>query len=185
MQKKKHLLNENEGEILISGIQLADGYFENKKDIGKFFFHKNRKLYRTGDYAIKRKGEIFFKNRLDTQVKIKGHRIELDEKQSEAINRCCDLTQRIVPITGAAGTGKTTILENVYRNLYKQGSTVVLCAPTGKAAKRITEATGIKACTIPRLLESPHPGEVHQITGKSLVTTDPKRDRNTKRQIFF
>ena len=64
---------------MISGIQLADGYFENKKDIGKFFFHKNRKLYRTGDYAIKRKGEIYFKNRIDSQVKIKGHRIELDE----------------------------------------------------------------------------------------------------------
>jgi|TARA_B100001964_G_scaffold213135_1_gene249795 D-alanine--poly(phosphoribitol) ligase subunit 1 len=79
LQKKKHSLNENEGEILISGIQLADGYFENKKDIGKFFFHKNRKLYRTGDYAIKRKGEIYFKNRIDSQVKIKGHRIELDE----------------------------------------------------------------------------------------------------------
>ena len=106
-------------------------------------------------------------------------RVELDEKQSEAISRCCDLTQRIVPVTGAAGTGKTTILENVYRNLYKQGSTVVLCAPTGKAAKRITEATGIKACTIHRLREYPHPGEVNQITGKSLVTTDPKRDRKT------
>ncbi len=78
-EKKNHPSNENEGEILISGIQLADGYFDNKKNLDKFFFHKNRKLYRTGDYAIKRKGEIYFKNRIDSQVKIKGHRIELDE----------------------------------------------------------------------------------------------------------
>jgi exodeoxyribonuclease V alpha subunit len=101
----------------------------------------------------------------------------LDETQTQAVDRCCSLKERIVPVTGAAGTGKTTILQNVYRNLYKQGCTVVLCAPTGKAAKRITEATGIQAQTIHRLLEYPHPGEVDQKTGKALVTTDPKRDR--------
>jgi exodeoxyribonuclease V alpha subunit len=103
--------------------------------------------------------------------------LELDETQSRAVNDCCDLGKRIVAVTGAAGTGKTTILQNVYRSLYKQGCQVVLCAPTGKAAKRITEATGIQACTIHRLLEYPHPGEVDQKTGKALVTTDPKRDR--------
>ena len=107
----------------------------------------------------------------------KNEEFVLDETQDQAVNRCCSLKERIVPVTGAAGTGKTTILQNVYRNLYKQGCTVVLCAPTGKAAKRITEATGIKAQTIHRLLEYPHPGEVDQKTGKSLVTTDPKRDR--------
>ena len=103
--------------------------------------------------------------------------IDLDPLQQEAVDRCCDLKNRIVPVTGAAGTGKTTILQNVYRKLYRQGCGVVLCAPTGKAAKRITEATGISAVTIHRLLEYPHPGEVDQTTGKPLVTTDPKRDR--------
>lgn len=103
--------------------------------------------------------------------------LELDETQTQAVDRCCSLKERIVPVTGAAGTGKTTILQNVYRNLYKQGCTVVLCAPTGKAAKRITEATGIQAQTIHRLLEYPHPGEVDQKTGKALTTSDPKRDR--------
>ena len=102
----------------------------------------------------------------------------LDETQLAAIERCCDLSERIVPVTGAAGTGKTTILQNVYRRLYNQSCQVVLCAPTGKAAKRITEATGIQAMTIHRLLEYPHPGEVNQKTGKPLVTTDPKKDRN-------
>lgn len=104
--------------------------------------------------------------------------LDLDETQLAAVDRCCDLDQRIVPITGAAGTGKTTILQNVYRNLYKHGCEVVLCAPTGKAAKRIREATGIEAVTIHRLLEYPYPGEVDQNTGKALITTDPKRDRN-------
>jgi|TARA_R110000751_G_scaffold37010_6_gene89955 exodeoxyribonuclease V alpha subunit len=103
---------------------------------------------------------------------------QLDETQIEAIDKCIDITKRIVAVTGAAGTGKTTILQNVYRHLYKQGRTVVLCAPTGKAAKRITEATGIQAVTIHRLLEYPHPGERNPDTGKALVSTDPKRDRN-------
>jgi len=103
--------------------------------------------------------------------------LELDEAQQRAVEDCCNINKRIVAITGAAGTGKTTILQHVYRDLYNQGCKVVLCAPTGKAAKRITEATGIEACTIHRLLEYPFPGEIDQKTGKPLVTTDPKRDR--------
>ncbi len=110
-------------------------------------------------------------------IQERANDLELDTTQLLAVDRCCDLKHRIVPITGPAGTGKTTILQNVYRKLYSQGCRVVLCAPTGKAAKRITEATGIEACTIHRLLEYPHPGEVDQKTGKALVSTDPKRDR--------
>ena len=102
----------------------------------------------------------------------------LDDTQQLAVDECCDLKKRIVAVTGAAGTGKTTILQNVYRHLYNQNRDVVLCAPTGKAAKRITEATGIQAMTIHRLLEYPHPGERDENTGKTLITTDPKRDRN-------
>ena len=103
--------------------------------------------------------------------------LELDTTQQLAVDRCCDLSHRIVPITGPAGVGKTTILQHVYRRLYSHGRQVVLCAPTGKAAKRITEATGIEAQTIHRLLEYPYPGEIDQKTGKALVNTDPKRDR--------
>jgi len=104
--------------------------------------------------------------------------VDLDETQLKAIHLCCNLSERVVAVTGAAGTGKTTILQNVYRALYKQGREVVLCAPTGKAAKRIKEATGINACTIHRLLEYPHPGERDAKTGNALISTDPKRDRN-------
>jgi exodeoxyribonuclease V alpha subunit len=111
---------------------------------------------------------------VNSQVK---NDLELDATQRLAVDSCCNLSNRIVAVTGAAGTGKTTILQHVFRNLYKKGCEVVLCAPTGKAAKRITEATGIEARTIHRLLEYPHPGEIDQKTGKPLVTTDPKRDR--------
>jgi exodeoxyribonuclease V alpha subunit len=115
---------------------------------------------------------------MNAVVQEQDKEFDLDDTQMQAINECINLTKRIVAVTGAAGTGKTTILKSVYRHLYSQRHTVVLCAPTGKAAKRITEATGIQACTIHRLLEYPHPGERDPETGKALVTTDPKRDRN-------
>jgi len=84
----------------------------------------------------------------------------LDPLQEEAINTCCDIDNRIVAVTGAAGSGKTTILKRVYNAFAAGGYKVVLCAPTGKAAKRIFEATGIPAMTVHRLLAYSHPGDV-------------------------
>ena len=100
-----------------------------------------------------------------------------DATQLQAITRCCDMRQRVVPITGVAGTGKTTIIREVFNKLREGMYRVVLCAPTGKAAKRITEATGIPAMTMHRLLEYPYPGERDPETGKALDSTDPKRDK--------
>lgn len=120
--------------------------------------------------------------------------MEFDEKQKEAINLCCDMTKRLVAITGEAGTGKTTIIKEVYNRLlnyiveHKKEFTdrvefdpqdfIVLIAPTGKAAKRIYEATNIPAMTIHRLLEYPMPGEIDEKTGKALVSSSPKRDKS-------
>ena len=126
--------------------------------------------------------------------------MEYDVEQFEAINLCCDLTKRIVAVTGEAGTGKTTIIKAVYKNLiqyidenrkefkkdyiefkdkyhFNPENYIVLIAPTGKAAKRIYEATGIPAMTIHRLLEYPTPGEIDENTGKALVASSPKRDK--------
>ncbi len=121
--------------------------------------------------------------------------MEFDEKQLKAINLCSDMSKRIVAVTGEAGTGKTTIIKEVYKrfvdyiennkDLFGIKKTdpvinedfIVLVAPTGKAAKRIYEATGIPAMTIHRLLEYPSPGEVDEDTGKPITSTSPKRDR--------
>lgn len=103
--------------------------------------------------------------------------LELDSKQLEAITSCCDIAQRVVAVTGQAGTGKTTILEQVYKKLTEAGYAVVLCSPTGKAAKRITEVTGIEAQTIHRLLEYTHPGDPDPKTGKTIRFSFPRRVR--------
>ena len=68
------------GEILIFGKQVANGYLNKKENRNKFFkYKKNNFYFKTGDYVEIQKGEMYFKNRVDNQVKIRGHRIELDE----------------------------------------------------------------------------------------------------------
>jgi exodeoxyribonuclease V alpha subunit len=104
--------------------------------------------------------------------------ITLDAKQEEAVNLCCDITKRVAAITGAAGSGKTTVLRKIHKALTEAGYSVVLCSPTGKAAKRIYEVTGIEAITIHRLLEYTHPGEPDPKTGKPVQFSYPKRTRS-------
>jgi exodeoxyribonuclease V alpha subunit len=79
-------------------------------------------------------------------------------EQEAAIELCCDISEQIVGITGGAGTGKTFVLGKVYE-LLKAGYKVVLAAPTGRAAKRIQELTGIQAVTVHRLLRFPMPDD--------------------------
>ena len=75
----------------------------------------------------------------------------LSEKQKEAIRTIND--NNVTIITGGTGTGKTTIIKSIIE-IYKQKKyKIVLCAPTGRAAKRMTETTGEEAQTLHRLLE--------------------------------
>ena len=64
------------------------------------------------------------------------------------------LACKVLVITGGPGVGKTTIVKAILRILSAKGVKLLLCAPTGRAAKRMTEATGIEAKTIHRLLEA-------------------------------
>ena len=63
------------------------------------------------------------------------------------------LMSKVLVITGGPGVGKTTIVNAILRILAAKGVDLLLCAPTGRAAKRMTEATGFEAKTIHRLLE--------------------------------
>ena len=77
--------------------------------------------------------------------------IKLSEKQFEAIEQIND--NNVCIITGGPGTGKTTIIKCLLELYKSHKKKVVLCAPTGRAAKRMTETTGEDAKTIHRLLE--------------------------------
>jgi exodeoxyribonuclease V alpha subunit len=63
------------------------------------------------------------------------------------------LVSKVLVITGGPGVGKTTIVKTILRILAAKGVSLLLCAPTGRAAKRMTEASGYEAKTIHRLLE--------------------------------
>lgn len=103
--------------------------------------------------------------------------LQLDTAQDAAVKLCVDLKKRIVGVTGPAGTGKTTIMKQVAAALIAAGYRVVACAPTGKAARRIREATGLESLTIHRLLRYPFPGERDPKTGEALKQGFPLHDR--------
>ena len=77
--------------------------------------------------------------------------LTLSASQKEAIQKA--LTSKFLTITGGPGVGKTTLVKSLLTILTTKGIKVSLCAPTGRAAKRLSECTGIEAKTIHRLLE--------------------------------
>ncbi len=78
-------------------------------------------------------------------------KIVLSEKQVEAVRD--SINSKVMVITGGPGTGKTTIINSMIKIYKRMGQKVLLAAPTGRAAKRMTEATGHEAKTLHRLLE--------------------------------
>jgi exodeoxyribonuclease V alpha subunit len=81
--------------------------------------------------------------------------LQLAEEQVEAARAA--LSGKVLVVTGGPGTGKTTVINAVIRLFEKNEARILLAAPTGRAAKRVTEATDREAKTVHRLLEySPH-----------------------------
>jgi len=109
--------------------------------------------------------------------------IKFDDVQEQAIAACCNIDKRVVAVTGKAGTGKTVIMRAVARRLTANGYVVQSSAPTGKAAKRIREATGLQAMTNHRMLGygMPRDWEVEDdVTGEKKtikVSTGPRYTR--------
>ena len=81
----------------------------------------------------------------------KAEKIELDDRQRDAVIQA--ISSGLLVITGGPGTGKTTTINTIIRYFEGEGMEIRLAAPTGRAAKRMTEATGCEAQTIHRMLE--------------------------------
>lgn len=101
--------------------------------------------------------------------------IVYDEIQQAAI--CQALTSKVMVLTGGPGTGKTTTTQGIISALRSAGLRILLAAPTGRAAKRMSEATGMEAKTIHRLLEyKPVDGykrnEDHPLEGDVLIVDE-------------
>ena len=93
-----------------------------------------------------------------------SEKIELDPMQHRAVIE--SIKHGLLVLTGGPGTGKTTTINTMIRFFDSEGMSILLAAPTGRAAKRMTEATGYEAQTIHRLLEvNVNPEEEDSIGG--------------------
>src|SRR5271169_2733712 len=82
----------------------------------------------------------------------KRTKLVLAESQIQAVRIA--LASKVLVITGGPGVGKTTLVNSILKILLAKIVTIALCAPTGRAAKRLSESTGLEAKTIHRLLET-------------------------------
>lgn len=94
------------------------------------------------------------------------HNIHYEEKQREAITTAIE--KGILILTGGPGTGKTTTINGIIELFENQGLKTALCAPTGRAAKRMSEVTGREAKTIHRLLEVEFDSEEKQTFARNI-----------------
>ena len=106
-------------------------------------------LLRLARCERKRENEEVLKKRIAAIEK--EDNITLDELQRKAVIECAN--NNVFVLTGGPGTGKTTTIQVIIRYFMQLGLHVALAAPTGRAAKRMAEATGYEAQTIHRLLE--------------------------------
>lgn len=128
-------------KIFLKGIFLEETYCANKlKQLKDAFIEVEE---------TKEERELFEKDLKAIEDK---YSFELDDSQKLAIDR--GINNGIFLLTGGPGTGKTTIIKALIEFFYNAGSDVMLAAPTGRAAKRMKEATGYEAKTLHRLLEA-------------------------------
>lgn len=156
----KQMLNVNEENILSAMIDLSENkeiILEKNDDSEIYVFLYP--LYKAEENIVKRLKAL---NTAKNMKHIKGFNkeikqyevlsnMELSEKQREAIEQINE--NNVCIITGGPGTGKTTIIRCIIELYKAHNKKVVLCAPTGRAAKRMSETTGEDAKTIHRLLE--------------------------------
>ena len=155
----KNLLNVNE-DIIEDGIinlkvnnEIIVEDRDEEKWIYLYSFYNAENKIAQNILGLDRYKNVKKVSNIEKELKLVEERTDilLSEKQKEAIRAIND--NNVTIITGGPGTGKTTIIKSIIE-IYKQKKyKIVLCAPTGRAAKRMTETTGEEASTLHRLLE--------------------------------
>lgn len=163
MLKKEELIREKEIQRMdedgnpITAIYLPPFYFAEKGVAGKLkklaSSPAGDKLYTRLMEARRSTGNDSLSVDVSAIQKITG--MEYDEIQADAIRKAA--LAKVMVLTGGPGTGKTTTTHGIISAYKAYGLKILLAAPTGRAAKRMTEATGMEAKTLHRLLECKPP----------------------------
>ena len=141
-----------DGRVVVIGGQQGDysGEGEDQVYLSAFYYTECEIAERLSALAIKGESSpVLTESRIRSIEK--DNDISLDIRQREAVEASVD--NGVLVITGGPGTGKTTTINALIGFYAKDDDTIALAAPTGRAAKRMTEATGCEAKTIHRLLE--------------------------------
>lgn len=135
LEEEIYEYRKNEREfVYLSDYYFAESYIAGRLSVLEAFSQKNIDDY---DNLI--------------EIEEQENNIKYEKLQREAIS--ASLSKGLVVLTGGPGTGKTTTLNAIISLYQKQGNIVMIAAPTGRAAKRVSDLTGYDAKTIHRLLE--------------------------------
>ena len=151
-------VSEEDIEDNIINLKVSDEIVVEKRENGEewiylFEFYKAESVIAQSILRLQKGKNIKKTNNINSKIKIVEEELDiiLSEKQKEAVELINE--NNVTIITGGPGTGKTTIIKTIIEIYKEKKYKVILCAPTGRAAKRMTETTNQEASTLHRLLE--------------------------------
>lgn len=136
--------------LLSSEVVIDNSFEESNVYLDYLYISESYIASKLAKMALNEDFKILFDIDKEIKTTIKSLSIKLSDIQINAISSC--FKENISIITGGPGTGKTTIINTISKIYLDNGYNISLCAPTGRAAKRIEETTGIEAKTIHRML---------------------------------
>ena len=136
--------------LLSSEVVIDNSFEESNIYLDYLYVSESYIASKLAKMALNDDFKILFDIEKEIREAIKSLSIKLSKIQIDAIKSCFE--ENISIITGGPGTGKTTIINTISKIYLDNGYNISLCAPTGRAAKRIEETTGIEAKTIHRML---------------------------------
>ena len=136
--------------LLSSDIVVDNSFDEPNIYLDYLYISESYIASKLAKMALNEDFKILFNIDKEVKKSIENQSIKLSEIQIDAIKSCFE--ENISIITGGPGTGKTTIINTISKIFIENGYNISLCAPTGRAAKRIEETTRIEAKTIHRML---------------------------------
>lgn len=145
-----------EHKLMVKQEQVEPGVYQNIVYANQYYYLELNIARMLKDLNI-----ICFASEADIHKRLdkieKNTKITLEEQQRQAVITA--VQHGLMVLTGGPGTGKTTTINAIIRYFAGQGDDILLAAPTGRAAKRMTETTGYEASTIHRMLELNGGGE--------------------------